>query len=236
MFRYAFVADGEGVKVLDVTAPERPVPVPGATVKLAQANAVYVARNYAYVAAGPDGLVILDVEKPEAPRIAQRFIAGGLDDARDVKVAATNASLFAYVADGRHGLRVIQLTSPDEVAGQDGFSATPVPHLIATYETRGPALAVSEGYDRDRAVDESGNQIAVFGRVGARPFTLDEMRRMYIRDGALFTVTDEPPGPPVAPPAPPPKPPATGPSTPAPKPPGPPRPGGPPRPPRPGAR
>jgi hypothetical protein len=41
-------------------------------------------------------------------------------------------------------------------------------------------------------VDESGNQLAVFGRRGARPFNLQEMRRMYLRDGKLYTVTNEP--------------------------------------------
>ena len=36
------------------------------------------------------------------------FDAGGaLDDARDIIVATTNASLFAYVADGRNGLKVL---------------------------------------------------------------------------------------------------------------------------------
>jgi hypothetical protein len=58
---------------------------------------------------------------------------------------------------------------------------------------RGPALAVSKGIDRDRAVDESGNQLAVFGRRGARPFNREEMDRMYLRDGRIFTVTDDPP-------------------------------------------
>ena len=57
------------------------------------------------------------------------------------------------------------------------------PKLIATYHTHGPALAISKGLDRDRAVDESGNQVAVFGRRGGRPFNLEEMRRMYLRDG-----------------------------------------------------
>jgi putative ribosome biogenesis GTPase RsgA len=38
---------------------------------------------------------------------------GRLNDARDVVVATTNASLFAYVADGRNGLKVLQLTSPE---------------------------------------------------------------------------------------------------------------------------
>ena len=64
--------------------------------------------------------------------------------------------------------------------------------MIATRETHGPAIAVSKGLDRDRAVDESGNQVAVFGRIGARPLSLDGMKRLYMRDGEVWTVTDEP--------------------------------------------
>jgi hypothetical protein len=52
---------------------------------------------------------------------------------------------------------------------------------------------VSKGIDRDRAVDESGNQLAVFGRRGARPFNRQEMESMYLRDGEVFTVTGDPP-------------------------------------------
>jgi hypothetical protein len=76
-----------------------------------------------------------------------------------------------------------------------GFSPGPEPQLIATFKTRGVALAVSKALDRDRAVDESGNQIAVFGRRGARPFTFAEMQRTLRTDegrGGMFTVTDEP--------------------------------------------
>ena len=47
-------------------------------------------------------------------------------------------------------------------------------------------------------MDESGNQLAVFGRRGARPFNLEEMQRLYLRDGQLYTVSDDPPGPPRA--------------------------------------
>jgi len=93
----------------------------------------------------------------------------------------TNVSLFAYVADGRNGLRVVQLTSPEDTPGHYGFSPKPTPRLIATHHTRGEALAVSEGLDRDRAADESGNQLSVFGRRGARPFNLGEMQRMYLK-------------------------------------------------------
>jgi hypothetical protein len=42
-------------------------------------------------------------------------------------------------------------------------------------------------------VDETGNQLAVFGRRGARPLTGDEQRRLYLRDGRPFVVTDETP-------------------------------------------
>ena len=73
----------------------------------------------------------------------------------------------------------MQLLSPETTPGIYGFSPRPTPKLIASFPTRGPALAVSKGLDRDRAVDESGNQLAVFGRRGARPFDLAEMRRMY---------------------------------------------------------
>ena len=107
-----------------------------------------------------------------------------------VKVGMTNASLFAYVADGKNGLRVLQMMSPDKSADLWGFSPRPEPGLIATYKTRGEALALSKGLDRDRAVDESGNQVAVFGRRGSRPFNLEEMRKLYIRDGKLYTVTN----------------------------------------------
>jgi len=197
-FRYAFVTDGDGLKVVDVTIPEQPRLVEKATVALPDARNVYVARTYAYVAAGRQGVAIVDVERPEQPRVDQVFDAGGvLDDVFDVKVAMTNASLFAYVADGRNGLRVLQLVSANATPGAFGFSPRPAPRLIATYATRGTARAISKGLDRDRAVDESGNQAAVFGRRGGRPFTLEEMRRLYVRDGRLWTVTDAPPGSPV---------------------------------------
>ena len=66
-FRYLFALDGEGLKVVDVTHPERPRLVAGAAVPLADARRIYVARTYAYVAAGAEGLAIVDVERPEAP-------------------------------------------------------------------------------------------------------------------------------------------------------------------------
>jgi hypothetical protein len=193
-FRYLFVTDARGLEVLDVTRLDDPKLVPGATVALADARRVYVARTYAYVAAKGEGLVIVNVERPEHPTLYQRVTFGGaLNDAEDVIVASTNASLFAYVADGRNGLKVIQLTSPASQPNFYGFSPAPKPELIAWAHTPTPALALSKGLDRDRAVDETGHQIAVFGRLGSRPFTREEMERFFIDwRGAPYRVSNSP--------------------------------------------
>src|SRR5262249_3774910 len=102
-FRYAFVVDAEGLKVLDVTNLAQPVPVQGAIVALEDARNIYVARTYAYVAAGKQGLAIVDVERPEQPKLDQIFSASGaIDDTNDVKLGMVSSSLFAYVADGKN--------------------------------------------------------------------------------------------------------------------------------------
>jgi hypothetical protein len=194
-FRYAFVADRHGLAVVDVTDPV--APRLAARLGGFAGRSVYLARTYAYVAAGEKGVAIVDIERPEAPRLERLWDAGGrLHDTRDVKVASTNASLFAYVADGEGGLAVVQLTSPETVPGYLGFSPRPEPRLVATRHTHGPALALSRGLDRDRAADESGGQVSVFNRLGARPFNREEMRRLYLRDGKLYTVRNRPPTPP----------------------------------------
>ncbi len=193
-FRYLWVTTADGLQLLDVTKLSAPRLIPEATVPLADARRVYLARTYAYVAAKGDGLVIVDVKNPERPAIYRKVTFDGkLNDAEDVIVGTTNASLFAYVADGRNGLKVIQLTSPASQPNFYGFSPAPMPELIAWAKTPSPALALSKGLDRDRAVDETGGQIAVFGRLGSRPFTRPEMERMFLNSrGVPYKVVDTP--------------------------------------------
>ncbi len=191
-FRYAFVAGRNGVTVLDSTTPAQPVPIHH--VPLEQAWNIYLARTYAYVAAGAQGLAILDITRPDAAHIDQVYDANGsMNDVRDVQLSITNASLFAMVADGRNGLRVVQLTGP-HLPNNDGYSPRPQPCLIATYPypRGGQALAISRGVDRDRAVDESGHQLSVFGRIGARPLNAEESSRLYrTRTGQLWFTSDD---------------------------------------------
>ena len=194
-FRYAFIVDRDGLKVLDITDLAQPKFIPNALVALEDARNVYVARTYAYVSAGKQGLAIVDVEKPDAPKLDQLFSAESqLNDVNDVKIGMVAASAFAFVADGKNGLRVLQILSPwDDLAHFSGFSPRPTPKLIATAHTRGPALAISKGIDRDRAVDESGNQLAVFGRRGARPLNRAESQSLYLRGGRFYSVADSSP-------------------------------------------
>ncbi|MHC4819633.1 MAG: LVIVD repeat-containing protein [Planctomycetota bacterium] len=195
-FRYAFIACEGGFLSLDVTPePDGSFPYEPSVVSmiaLEDARQVYVARTYAYVAAGKQGLAIVDVTRPTEMKLVQLFDhRGSISDCNDVKIGITNTSLFAYLADGRNGLRVVQLTDPATDDRNFGFSPQPNPRVIATFRTQGRALSLSRGLDRDRAVDESGNQIAAFNRVGARPFTFAEMLRLYrLPDGELFTVVD----------------------------------------------
>ena len=186
-FRYAFVTDDDGLKILDITDPDRPIPVRSGFVRLRNAGRLYVSRTYAYVADGPEGLAIVDVENPERPRLDQMFNAGGaLNDTRAVQIGSVSASEFALVADGKNGLRVLQLISPDTVSGAAGFSPRPNPQLIATYPMKGEAICVSRGLERDRVVDETGGQTVVFGRRGARPFHLSEMLPFFRHIDGIF--------------------------------------------------
>jgi hypothetical protein len=197
-FRYAFVVDSEGLKVIDVTDPPAAKLVDGALVPFKDARNVYLSRTYAYVSAGQDGVGLVDIEKAEAPKLEQMYNAGGqLNDVFDIKVGMTNASVFAYVANGCNGLAVLQMTSPENTPTYLGWASKVNPQLIATKHLSGRTMSISEGLQRDRGVDESGNQLSVFNRVGSRPFNKAEMERMYKIDGKLFTVTNEPPGPPL---------------------------------------
>ena len=188
-FRYLFVTDIEGLKVIDVTNPAEPY-LTGNTIPITTAYRVFAARTYAYVAAGENGLYIVDITRPTEMKVYQVY-KEGLLDSRDIIVATTNASLFAYVADGKGGLKIIQLTSPESQPGYYGFSPDPKPEFIASYPTKHPAISLSRGLERDRAVDETGGQVAVFNRLGSGPLTEKDMQNLYLNDdGSPWVVED----------------------------------------------
>ncbi len=62
---------------------------------------VYVSRNYAFLAGGNEGLIIIDISDPRKPKIAGSYDTPGF--AVDVYVSGS----YAYVADGPNGLQII---------------------------------------------------------------------------------------------------------------------------------
>lgn len=189
-FRYCMVVDKEGYKIFDITDPAKPTLAPDSYIRLTDARDVYPMRHYAYVAAGSEGLAIIDIEKIEQPTLVEKYSANGqINDANAVTMGTVNASTFAFIADGRNGLRVVRLLGP-EVPGHLGFSPKPIPELIASFRTNGPAVAIAEGVQRDRPNDESGNQIGVGGRLGSHPLTGENLKKLTHRDGKIYTVKD----------------------------------------------
>jgi len=193
-FRYGFVADGAGgLKILDTSDLANPKVV--ATVAIPDARSVYLMKTYAYVAAGANGIAIVDVEKPEAPGQPQYYSENGqLNDCNAITVAATYASYFAYVADGRNGMRVLRLIEADQTPNHLGWSPAPVPALIGTYKMDAPVLTVEEPQRRDRVTDESGHQLAVSSRLGSHVLLAEDMKKLlYDSHGNLIVVSDSRP-------------------------------------------
>ena len=123
---------------------------------------------------------------------------GKLNDVQDIKIGMVDASAFAFVADGKNGLRVLQILSPEDSPNSYGFSPRPTPKLIASYRTAGPALAISKGIDRDLAVDGTTAAIRLpsSGRVARSPaIQREKLSPPYLRDGKPYTVSDDPPAP-----------------------------------------
>ena len=172
-FRYAFVCDEDGVKVLDVTDLAQPA-AGRRSCRCADAHNIYLARTYAYVAGGHAGPGDPRHRRnPSSPMIDQVFNAGGcINDLHDVKLGITYASEFAYLADGKNGLRVVQLTSPETPGNarlQPAADAAADRHATR-FPQGGHALAISEGARprpgrrRDRATRSPSSAASAPGR------------------------------------------------------------------------
>ncbi|MGZ5480238.1 MAG: choice-of-anchor D domain-containing protein, partial [Candidatus Aminicenantales bacterium] len=80
-----------------------------------------VRDDLAYVASGADGLIIVDIRRPEAPKILGAAASG------DFSSAVVLDGRFAYVADGLAGVKKIDVSDPN------------APRLISSYDTPGEA-------------------------------------------------------------------------------------------------
>jgi|GEM_PF-2316394 len=156
---YAYVAAGRsGLLVIDISQPENPAlkgscPLDeGAygiclTTLLAKAEDGGVrSKNYAFVAAGYSGLVVIDLSQPEQPRVTGSCNTPGY--ARGVWVFGN----MAYVADEWAGIQVIDISWPDKPVLKKSL---PIPDWAYGVSGQGNYLYVAAGYSGLLAIDTS---------------------------------------------------------------------------------
>ena len=145
---YAVAAIGEGIRIIDITAPAAPAHaasilngrggfgnVTGAGSIAGMAVAEISGGHYLLAAAPAEGAVlVIDVTDPTAPRPASRAEDGrdgfeALEGAIDVEVAVISGGTYAVVA-GWGGIQIIDMSDPAAPrpasavpAGRDGFGA-----------------------------------------------------------------------------------------------------------------
>jgi hypothetical protein len=97
----AYVAQGAGLSILDLTDPSSPAPIAShATPGLA--TGVVLKAGYAYVADADDGLSIVDISEPSRPIMAATYDTAGLAQ------AITLDGNVAYVTDEGGGLVILK--------------------------------------------------------------------------------------------------------------------------------
>lgn len=117
--RYAYVAyndarfEGWGLRIVDLINPQAPALVgvynvphdPGQT---GQVPGIAVQGSYVYLAAGDDGLRVIDVSNRTSPAEVAAYSPSASAYAWDVAVQGS----YAYLAAGSEGLRVIDISTP----------------------------------------------------------------------------------------------------------------------------
>lgn len=102
---FAYVGEGLRLTILDISNPAQPVAVGQSSPLLGAVLDIVVAGDYAYIAAGKAGLLIVDVADPTNPTQIDFIATPGT--ARNVAVAED----YAYITTGG-GLDIINIASP----------------------------------------------------------------------------------------------------------------------------
>jgi len=102
--------------------------VPGATIPLADARNISLSRTYAYIAPAARGIAIVDVERPSNAAGVKIFRAPwGVERYQRHQDRQVASGQYGWLADGKNGLKVIQLFSPETTSEFYGFSPRPCP-------------------------------------------------------------------------------------------------------------
>jgi hypothetical protein len=121
----AYLVVQNGLVVLDVSNPVAPVIAGSYHNEGLNALSIFVNGNYAYIACGENGFMIVDISVVDSIQFVSTYDTEGYTHAITVRDG------FAYVADGENGLRVIDLYEPEH------------PFEVNYVDTPGEAYAVT---------------------------------------------------------------------------------------------
>jgi len=104
---YAFVADKDGLQIIDVTDPDAPFRITHVDLPGDSCLSVYARKEYAFVTAGSEGLYVIDIRDPYSPVIVAHSDEIGVAE----RVAVVGNTI--YVTDSADGgvLHVFKLTN-----------------------------------------------------------------------------------------------------------------------------
>jgi hypothetical protein len=126
---YAYVADGTGLQVIDVSNPVLPTIVGSMATPWGHACGVAVSGNYAYVADG-FSLQVIDITDPTSPTIEGTVDMPVFLYTTDVAVSGS----YAYVASEEIGLQIIDISDPT------------LPTIKSSVDTMALSVVVSGSY------------------------------------------------------------------------------------------
>jgi hypothetical protein len=138
-----------GIWTVDLSVLSHPVLVPGGNLALgALAWSVVLNGNYAYVADGVNGLKVVDVTNPGAPRVLG---TKSLGNARDLAVVGS----LAYVADTTWNLYVLNVATPSAPVVLGSAALSGAGTHVAVAGTQAAVIAESTSSSLLQIVDVS---------------------------------------------------------------------------------
>ena len=102
----AYITQGKLFRVVDVTVPDSPVNLAVITPTLGYLNSLVISDNYAYIAAGSDGLAIIDISTPTTPTVIST-----LDTSTNASGIVKQGS-YVYISDYYNAVRIIDVSNP----------------------------------------------------------------------------------------------------------------------------
>ncbi|HEY7062450.1 MAG TPA: hypothetical protein VII06_13305 [Chloroflexota bacterium] len=181
--RYAYVAAGRSLRVLDLREPTQPALV-GVAELPTIGQGVAVSGQYAYVPAGDYGLLIVDVSDPAAPRlVASQILTEFAHRIASSALAVAVAGQFAYVAAGSGGMQIVDVSAPTSPRVVGVYGA---PEQTTAVAVAGPYAYVADYADSLHVVDVSDP---------ARPHVVatydppSAVRGLAVADGRAYLAT-----------------------------------------------